>query len=279
MQTRQTDPIIAEVRAIRQAYAERFNYDVEAIFQDLRARHETSEDECGVRDSDREDSGTEDATSSTKSSREALDPYVMYADCMEEIKRRPTVIEGFLKGHLTACYLQTTAECIGLQLRKILELIALASMVANQSEYRKHREHFHRDWNGKRILSTLQTANPRFYPVPTRQVRDPSTNKVIETKRIRSGFLTKSDYVRLYDTCGAILHARNPFSKGGQDARSFLENAALWMDRIRVLLSHHQIQLLDDDKQVWVLMEAEADGKVHVYEFQRATDQAGLTGS
>ena len=37
MQTRQTDPIIAEIRAIRQAYAARFDYDVEAIFKDIRA--------------------------------------------------------------------------------------------------------------------------------------------------------------------------------------------------------------------------------------------------
>ena len=42
MQTRQTDPIIAEVRAIRQAYAARFDYDVEAIFKDIRARQEAS---------------------------------------------------------------------------------------------------------------------------------------------------------------------------------------------------------------------------------------------
>ena len=42
MQTKQTDPIIAEVRAIRQAYAARFDYDVEAMFRDIRARQEAS---------------------------------------------------------------------------------------------------------------------------------------------------------------------------------------------------------------------------------------------
>ena len=42
MPTTQTDPIIAEVRAIRQAYAARFDYDVEAIFRDIRARQEAS---------------------------------------------------------------------------------------------------------------------------------------------------------------------------------------------------------------------------------------------
>ena len=37
MKTREADPIIAELRAIRDEHAARFNYDVAAIFQDLRA--------------------------------------------------------------------------------------------------------------------------------------------------------------------------------------------------------------------------------------------------
>ena len=42
MDTRETDPIIAELRAIRQEYAARFNYDVDAMFRDIRARQEAS---------------------------------------------------------------------------------------------------------------------------------------------------------------------------------------------------------------------------------------------
>ncbi len=42
MDTRRTDPIIAELRAFRQVYAARFDYDVEAMFRDIRARQEAS---------------------------------------------------------------------------------------------------------------------------------------------------------------------------------------------------------------------------------------------
>lgn len=42
MQTRQPDPIIAEVWAIRRAYAAQFDYDVEAMFRDIRAKQEAS---------------------------------------------------------------------------------------------------------------------------------------------------------------------------------------------------------------------------------------------
>ena len=45
MQTRQTDPIVAEVRAVRKEYAARFDYDVDAIFRDIRARQEASKRE------------------------------------------------------------------------------------------------------------------------------------------------------------------------------------------------------------------------------------------
>ena len=38
----QTDPIIDELRAVRDEHAARFNYDVEAIFRDIQAQQEAS---------------------------------------------------------------------------------------------------------------------------------------------------------------------------------------------------------------------------------------------
>ena len=42
METTQPDPIIAELRTVRDTHAARFNYDVGAIFQDIRAMQEMS---------------------------------------------------------------------------------------------------------------------------------------------------------------------------------------------------------------------------------------------
>ena len=36
------DPIVEEVRAIREAYAARFNYDLQAIYRDLKAQERQS---------------------------------------------------------------------------------------------------------------------------------------------------------------------------------------------------------------------------------------------
>ena len=42
MKTPQTDPIIAEVRTIRNQHAARFDYDVKAIFRDIQAKQKVS---------------------------------------------------------------------------------------------------------------------------------------------------------------------------------------------------------------------------------------------
>ena len=42
MKTRFIDPIIAEIRAVRDEHAARFGYDVGAIFKDIRARQKAS---------------------------------------------------------------------------------------------------------------------------------------------------------------------------------------------------------------------------------------------
>ena len=42
MQKMRTDPIIAELRAVRDAYAGRFDNDVKAICRDIRARQKAS---------------------------------------------------------------------------------------------------------------------------------------------------------------------------------------------------------------------------------------------
>lgn len=42
MRETQTDPIIDELRAVRDEHAARFNYDVEAIFRDIEAQQEAS---------------------------------------------------------------------------------------------------------------------------------------------------------------------------------------------------------------------------------------------
>ena len=191
-----------------------------------------------------------------------------YANCMEEIKKRTEVIRAFLNGECNALYKQTTAESICLQVRKILELIALASLVANKDEYAKSRANFAKDWHAKRILNSIEEINPNFYPCPTKQILDSSSEKVIKVEKIISGFLTRKDFESIYDRCGGLLHAQNPFSQS-KNIDSFLKVVPTWMDKILALLNHHHAQLVKEDLQLWVLMQSKTDGKVQVSLFQR----------
>ena len=191
-----------------------------------------------------------------------------YMQCMEEIKKRMRVIEAFLAGECSAMYVQTTAESVALQLRKTLELIAFASLVANSTEYRKRRASFHRDWQAKRILEELAKVNPRFYPEPSDQVEHGDGS--FTTRPIPSGFLTKDEHIALYDQCSDLLHATNPFASASRDVGHFMtEQVPLSVKRIRVLLNHHHMFPLDRDRMFIVVMRRKTDGNVGMYEFQR----------
>ena len=187
---------------------------------------------------------------------------------MEEIKKRTEVIHAFLNGKCNALYIRTTAESICLQVRKILELIAHASLVANKDKYAKNRANFAKDWNAKKILQSIEEINPNFYPSPSKQILDNLTGKVLSIEKIKSGFLTRPYFENIYDRCGGLLHARNPFS-ASKDFDNFMSIAPSWMEKIKILLSHRQMQLVQEDLQFWVVMQSNTDGRTQVTLFQQ----------
>lgn len=187
---------------------------------------------------------------------------------MEEIKMRTAVINAFLSGECQTLYKQTTVESICLQVRKILELIAMASLVANKEEYAKVRKDFTKNYHAQWILNTIESINPNFYPQPSKQVLDPTGKQVVRVESINSGFLTKKEFENIYERCGGLLHAENPFGTK-KDLDNFLRVIPSWMDKIIELLNHHQAQLIDNNLQLWVVMNGNQDGKVHVTLFER----------
>ena len=189
----------------------------------------------------------------------------MYLECMEEVKLRTGIIDGFWQSKFGVKYIATTVESVCLQFRMILELIALASLVANKSEYEKHRKNFYRDWNGERIMKTLEKANPEFYPCPLKPLISLEMGTEIKVIPITSGYLTREDYAFLYDQCGDILHASNPFVSGrGEKIQSFADNVPKWMKKIQVLLHYHYVQLIEENKRILVVMKTKDHGKVGI---------------
>lgn len=138
---------------------------------------------------------------------------VMYCNVMEEIKRRISVIDFFHNGAGHALYEPTTLESIALQVRKILELIAMASLVANKKEYEKVYSNFASAWNAEYLLKDLGRVNADFYPKPV--VESPSDDPKVKNHLVDRGddYLTKKEFIKVYKKCGAIMHASNPLGR------------------------------------------------------------------
>lgn len=180
-----------------------------------------------------------------------------YCLCMNEIKFRIDSIRSFIVDHKTTGYKYTDTEYICLQFRKILELIALANLVSNSEEYTKQYSNFINHYHAIHILRDIEKINPLFYPVPIRQV----LNKQLEKKgikgrieEIKEGYLTIDEFSLIYDECSDFMHAENPFA-----VKKNLDNIRckfpIWLDKILILLNHHKVQLIDINRQIWVILE------------------------
>jgi hypothetical protein len=192
---------------------------------------------------------------------------IKYCNLMEEVKKRTSVIDIFLSGSSNALYKATTIESICLQFRKILELIAMGSLVANKKAFSQIYSDFSKCWNAEYIFKDIERINPEFYPSPIIEV--PSTKpglKMDWKDKEHTEYLTKQDFVKLYKKCGAIMHSGNPY--GSQvDYGYYDKNIPDWRTKIISLLNTHKIHLLNDENIYLIHMREERDNKVHHYTF------------
>lgn len=197
---------------------------------------------------------------------------VMYCDVMEEVKRRTSVIDFFLTGGGHALYEPTTLESVALQIRKILELIAMASLVANKKEYERVYSNFATAWNAEYLLKDLERVNPDFYPKPV--VEKPSDDPRVKNHLVdREGdYLSKAEFVKVYKKCGSILHASNPLGrKIGYEY--YKKSIPEWKQKIINLLNNHQMRLPNHNGFYLIHMKEDRDGLVHFYEFEAVRSQ------
>lgn len=189
-----------------------------------------------------------------------------YASLMKEIKLRVKVIDHFAFGGGHAVFVPTTVECIYLQLRKVLELIAFGSLVANKKLYAEVHDNFARHWNAKLLVKDLRRINPNYYPRAIHEVEpeDPDQgNHFID----RTDSLTEEEFVELYERCGRMLHADNPFGAKA-DWEKYRKEIMAWRQKLLNLLNSHTIRLIDDSRFYLVHMEEPGDEEIHWYEFQ-----------
>lgn len=145
-----------------------------------------------------------------KASREDL---VIYCSCLEEVKRRLKVVRSITQAEFSTDNVEMDAEIACLQLRKALELIAFASLSANHSLYTRVHGDISSAWSAKRILNKLEKLHPDFYPRPI-LFEGESEGGVKHFANVKSGYLTRAEFVVLYDKCSSVVHAWNPRKLG-----------------------------------------------------------------
>ena len=197
----------------------------------------------------------------------------MYCERMQEIARRMDVVNAFLGGSRNALYLLPTVECIYLQFRNILELIATASLTMNEDAKAVLNEEGYRAWHAGDILAAVERVNPSFYyPQPVRPKKHPHPNIKHDLKSYRGDYLTKEKFITLYDLCSKVIHTPSPFDrkaylKDGKKCEALLKDAEKWVERIKPLLYHHTFKLAGDEDFMYVGHMVK--DKFHVATFQK----------
>ncbi|TAL00606.1 MAG: hypothetical protein EPO08_13030 [Rhodospirillaceae bacterium] len=188
----------------------------------------------------------------------------LYCNLMEDIKRRSDVIKNVIEKKVPLPNIIAFELCY-LQLRKICELIARGCLAAH-GDIPESRNQLGGEYNANKIIKRLEALHPTFYPQPSQQVHD-DAGKVREVKAVTEGYLSKTEFLRLYGECGEVLHEPTLEKRVvGSGLTIDYERINDWCGKIRTLLNHHQIQLRDDAKQLWVLMQSKDDGKVHAFQ-------------
>ena len=192
-----------------------------------------------------------------------------YIECMDEITKRSVFIQDFYNLSLNRFPEPVVAETIGLQLRKILELVAKASLVAHRAIWEAASLWFKRDWHANEILDRIEKVNPSFYPHPVREshVFDNGPVKAEWEDVPVESYLTKERFIDAYDSIGAMMHAHSPADP--PDYREFLAKTEEWDGQIHELLGMHQIFLIGIP-DAFFLVQMNVDGQPKWTPFLRA---------
>lgn len=114
-------------------------------------------------------------------------------------------------------------------------------------------------------------VNPRYWPVPTRQVKVPNGKLAlaIETR----AYLTEADAAPAWGYLSSLLQAHNPFKdiSAPEDTK---RRVAEILEKTMILLAHHTLYLSHPDFVINAGMRMKPDRDVHVDLFKR-TVKAG----
>jgi len=186
-----------------------------------------------------------------------------YCGQMEEVNLRLKAIDEILSAGVQHNGSNSSSEQLALQFRKILELIAFGTLIANRETYSTAHSDYISHWKAKDLLQNLEAVNPAFYPVPLKPpVQRQDGSKHFDN--VSRNYLTRDQFMSLYDLCGSILHTHNPYS--GKKAKQISTEAGRkWAKLVKNLLALHLAKLVAASECWVVVMHDQRDSRVHAF--------------
>jgi hypothetical protein len=197
---------------------------------------------------------------------------------MEELKLRCDLIESITSGEITVADREDfSGELACLNLRKVLELLAFASLTANREKYAEAHAKFAQHWKAKLLLTNLAKLHPDFFPKPI-AFGEPHSDGTKNLVDVKEPCLTRDDFEFLYDQASQVLHTQNPHGDAVRVV-DFRLSLSEWVQRIKTLLSVHYMRLVDSESLWVVMMRHPEDGRVHVYQAEPRASEAQSNGA
>lgn len=168
-----------------------------------------------------------------------------YCDLMDEVWARMQWIDYAVNGR-TGMFPQIVLETCHLQMRMIVELVALGCLVAH-GDIEETKGRLRRTWSADEILNGLERLHPDFFPIPLQEAPLGSSGQR-QFLPVREQCMTKAELLDLYRRqCGNSLHRgslknllgpRRPVRKGYPEVIEPTQ-------KILNLLAFHQLYLAD----------------------------------
>lgn len=188
----------------------------------------------------------------------------IYLKNMRDVKRRLRYSEEQIN------VFNNTQEYIFLEnavlhTRKALECIAYASIAPNKKEYSKFRSaaktpvDFRKDYHGAKILKQLEMVNKDFYPSPLVGPKSVGA-KQWHFDRLKDGFLTKNQYIKLYDRLGKFLHSDNPWDND-KGYLNLAKDMPEGIEKIRALLQTHATFVQEKERRLSFVVDMGSEEK------------------
>lgn len=187
---------------------------------------------------------------------------------MEEIKFRYQHLKLLLeKADKNPGYAEAwlILESISIQYRKIVELIAFSSIVANEKEYRSIRNKAAKDWKAEYIFNDIERVNANFYPTPIKGIiesKNPDQPDIID--EYEDGFLTRENATELYEKCSRLLHAENRLSQPLEHS-DFIDYFKTKEQELFKLLHCHWVTLIPESLRYLVYVQLNSPKEIEIY--------------